>query len=69
MEINYGVRFIVNLVQLAVTIYWVYEWIEKVSKKEPQTFYKACIYTLELIWYLFLVVIAAVGFLSVIKNI
>lgn len=68
MEINCGVRFIVNFIQLAVTIYWVYEWFEKVPK-EGIPFHKACIKTLELLWYLFLVVIANVGFLSVIRNI
>lgn len=69
MEINCGVRFIVNFIQLAVTIYWVYEWVEKGSKEDPLPFHKACIKTLELLWYIFLVVIALVGFLSVIKNI
>ncbi|MBO5833857.1 MAG: hypothetical protein J6R22_02790 [Alphaproteobacteria bacterium] len=69
MEINCGVRFIVNFIQLAVTIYWVYEWCEKVPKDGGMPFYKACIKTLELLWYLFLVVIANVGFLSAIKNI
>lgn len=68
MEVNYGVRFIVNLVQFAVTIYWVYEWFEK-TPKEGMPFHKACIKTLELLWYLFLVVIASVGFITFIRNI
>ena len=69
MEINCWVRFIVNFIQLAVTIYWLYEWWEKAPKDDEITFYKGCIKTLELIWYIFLVVIATVGFLSAIKNI
>ena len=69
MEINCVVRFIVNLLQFGVTIYWVYEWVEKAQKYVGIPFYKACVKTLELLWYIFLCVIALVGFLSAIINI